>query len=507
MKLRSNKVIFFGTAVAMVVIAVLLTQIDGGKKNVRYEQHLSEPDEMALGEKPESDGLVTHLPIISIDTRGETIPGNAIYDSENVIVGAEKTASGEENIVAGMEVRSADGIWHQMSDMPDVVSDVLIHIRGNSSRGFDKKNYRIELIENGDGEQKNKESLLGMAESSSWVLHGPFLDKTLIRNYMWMNISDRIMGDAPEVRFCELTVNGEYKGLYVLMETIEVSEERLNLTKYEAGDPVMSYVVHIEKPEKGKEIENFSFYTKRIEPGGGYEVAYPGEKYLTEDVKNYICQDLSEIESAIFSWEAGNDEDFYIPYLDEDSFVDYFILQEFLGNTDAYSRSTYFYKDVRGKLHIGPVWDYNNVLDNFFRMTSSRGFILADRGMYSQLMKSERFVKKVIQRYKELRQGILAEDYLISYIYDTESWLGTAVDRNFSLWGYTFDWTQMPVNSRRIPDADSGLDVEDVNPSSYEAANEWMISYLKNRGAWMDAHIDSLLQYCQSSKNAGKALY
>ena len=49
MKLRSNKVIFFGTAVAMVVIAVLLTQIDGGKKNVRYEQHLSEPDETALG--------------------------------------------------------------------------------------------------------------------------------------------------------------------------------------------------------------------------------------------------------------------------------------------------------------------------------------------------------------------------------------------------------------------------------------------------------------------------
>lgn len=254
-------------------------------------------------------------------------------------------------------------------------------------------------------------------------------------------------------------------------------------------------------------MPDFLFIPDAWNRGGTYNILYPGTKYLTEDVKNYVCQDLSEIEDAIFSWEAENDDDFYVSYLDEDSFVDYFVLQEFLGNLDAGVRSTYFYKDARGKLHIGPVWDYNNVLDNFIRQASSRGFVLTDRGMYSQLIKSERFVKKVIRRYRELRKGILDEDYLISYIRDTQAWLGTAVERNYSVWGYSFEWQNLPRGVRRIPDKGGESTEADVNPDSFDAANALMIRYLKRRGEWMDEHIDSLLQYCQASKKANTALY
>lgn len=506
MELKLNKWIYGCVAVLMLAAAWIFTRIDGGEDTVRYEQHLEEPDEAGLGEKPQSDGLVTHLPIISIDTGGETIPGNAILNDSLSIVGTTKTADGKDHIMAHMEVISGEG-WHQLSDTPEVSSDITIHIRGNSSRRFDKKNYRIELIKDGNEEEKNSQPLIGMAKSDIWILHGPFLDKTLVRNYVGMNISARVMGYAPNVRFCELELNGEYKGLYLLMENIDVSEGRLNLFQYEEGDPVMSYVVSQDAAERGKEIAGFSFYTRRLEPGVTYNILYPGTKYLTEDVKNYVCQDLSEIEDAIFSWEAENDDDFYVSYLDEDSFVDYFVLQEFLGNLDAGVRSTCFYKDARGKLHIGPVWDYNNVLDNFIRQASFRGFVLTDRGMYSQLIKSERFVKKVIRRYRELRKGILDEDYLISYIRDTQAWLGTAVERNYSVWGYSFEWQNLPRGVRRIPDKGGESTEADVNPDSFDAANAMMIRYLKRRGEWMDEHIDSLLQYCQASKKANTALY
>ena len=54
------------------------------------------------------------------------------------------------------------------------------------------------------------------------------------------------------------------------------------------------------------------------------------------------------------------------------------------------------------------------------------------------LMKDEKFVEKIIERYRELREGVLSEEYLMDFIDDTEAYLGDAVDRNYSVWGYSF---------------------------------------------------------------------
>lgn len=510
---KRNKLLYAGATICVLGAAVLFTVLDGGEDTVRYHQHLEQPSETELGEKPESEGLVTHLPIIEIDTSkdGEyqKIPGKAVLDEQqNAVIGEETGENGETEITARLRTIETEGEWHDSEDEADYESDILIHIRGNSSRAFDKLNYRIKLTESGNPLQKRAFPLLGMEESADWVLHGPFLDKTLIRNYMWMNISAEIMGYAPNVRFCELILDGEYMGVYVLMETIEVSEARVNLTQYEEGDPVMSYMVHIEpKAELARSVETFSFYAKKLEPGRQIEITYPGVQYQTETVKEYIQADFSEIEKAIYSDEAGSDPEFYLEYLDEQSFVDYYILQEFVGNNDMFQASTYLYKDVRGKLHIGPVWDYNNVLDNYTTVMPAEGFLLSQNGFYSQLMKSRRFVDRVISRYRDLRKGVLSEEYLCTYIQETESWLGTAVDRNFTVWGYTWDWEQIPMYERRRPDAGSGETFADVNPASYKEATEDMISYMVRRGIWLDEHIESLRQYCQTSKNAGTALY
>lgn len=505
-KLKINKKWYLCATAGIVAVALLFVKVDNGQQNKRYEQHLSQPSELELAEKPDSKGLVTHLPIISIDTDGQKIPGKAIIGKNNSEVGVEKGENGEENIVAKMKTMEKEGQWHQETDEADIESDILIHIRGNSSRTFDKSSYRIELVKEKNPELKNKQPLLGMKKSSSWALYGPYLDKTLIRNYMWMNISGRIMGYAPNVRFCELMLDGEYQGVYVLMEIIEMSEERLNLFPYTPGDPVMSYVVCIDSPSKiERTVDSFSFYTKRLEQRKRYEIVYPGVKEQTQQVKDYISMDISEIEHAIYSYHTSNDPGFYLKYLDENSFVDYYILQEFLGNIDTYKASTYFYKDIRGKLQIGPVWDYNNVLNNFFQSQSAERFLLTDRGFYSQLMKSSRFVNQVIRRYRELRKSWLSEEYLLSYIDETEEWLGSAIDRNFEVWGYTFDWTKMKPYARRIPDL--GETNESVNPSSYAEANESMKEYLVTRGRWMDQNIESLKQYCHESKNVNTALY
>lgn len=495
-------------AALMIAAATMMTALDTERSFVRYHQHLREPGEAQLGEKPQGAEWATHLPLLSIDTGGRAIPGEAILNDQMSTIGVTKAEDQSDGIVVQMELRCKEGAWHQPGDAPDLTSKAVIRIRGNSSRRFAKKSYRLELVQDGHPELKNKQDLLGMGRSGDWVLHGPFLDKTLMRNYMWMNLSGEIMGNAPEVRFCELMIDGEYKGLYVLMETIEVGEERLQLSAYRDGDPVTSYLLHLEtRAQYDKSIESFSFYTKRLEPRSSFEIAYPTRSHLTDAVKTTIEQDFSEIQKAIFSRKAGNDDDFYTRYLDEDSFIDYYILMEFLAVTDMFSSSTYFYKDVRGKLCIGPVWDFNNALDNYFTPLPADEFLLMGRGWYGQLMKSEGFVRKLLRRYRELRRGVLSEEALKTYVRETEEWLGSAVERNFSVWGDSFDWTKLTVFERRRMPVGEEADFGSLNPSSYAEATEQMVDFMVERGEWLDRHIDSLLQYCQPSKNAATALY
>lgn len=89
---------------------------------------------------------------------------------------------------------------------------------------FDKKGYLLRTTKD-DGITNRDVEMLGMDAHHEWALHGPYLDKTLIRNYMWYNIAGEIMDYAPNARFCEVIINGEYQGLYLMVETITSGEE------------------------------------------------------------------------------------------------------------------------------------------------------------------------------------------------------------------------------------------------------------------------------------------
>lgn len=513
-----NKLIVLGTALAVLVCAVLFRAADAATGSVRYHQHLSQPSEAELGPCAVCGGeaeLCTHLPILRIDTGGQTIPGKAIIDDQNMVVGAETGDNGETDILVSLSTVEAEGVWHHAGDAASQSAGALLHIRGNSSRAFSKHSYRIKLVEDGDPAQNRDLPLLGMTADGDWALHGPFLDKTLIRNYMWMNLSAEVMGYAPDVRLCELILDGTYQGVYVLMETVSMDEGRVELTRYRDGDPVCSYILQMGSDrEAGRTIDNFTFYTQRMESGKQVEVVYPGPLRQSEAVKQYICADFSEIERMLYSYEMPDPSGGYTRYLNVDSFVNYYILQEFLAVNDAFSNSTFFHKDVRGKLHIGPVWDYNNVLNNFFSDLPAEGFLLSQRGWYAQLMTDQDFVERVIFRYRQLRNGILSDQRLMDYIDQTVRWLGSAVERNYEVWGYSFDPALLAPTERRNPPASQVWESREswlacrreMNPASFEDAVARMEDYMLRRGAWMDEHIDTLLQHCQESKNAAVAV-
>ena len=500
-------------AVGVVAAAVIFGMVDDRDAGVRYEQHLEQPSEADLGICSTCGGessLCTHLPLIVIDTGGQKVPGRTITDAQGTVTGYETTELGETQIQVTVKTYEKEGVYHHPEDTPDQTASALFRIRGNSSRRFSKSSYRLKLVDEQNSEISRTLGLLGMSPGDEWALHGPFLDKTLMRNYMWMNLSAQIMGYAPNVRFCEVILDGEYLGLYVLMETIDEGSGRVDLTDYDEGDPVLSYILRLESNANvQKKLDHFSFYTMRLEPGVSAELIYPGLKSQTEQVKSYVEIDFSDIEHRLYSYDMKRDPDSCWEYLDIDSFVDYYILQEFLAINDMFYGSTYFYKDVRGKLHIGPVWDYNNALNNFFEDIPEAGFILNQRGWYGQLMKSERFVERVIYRYHQLRAGILSEENIESYANDVRLWLGSAVGRNFSVWGYSFDVSLLSSDERKNPSVhaqDGQETLEDLNPEDYEEALDWMLDYARTRGSWLDRNIESLRQYCHPSKNANEMM-
>ncbi len=511
------KVLGIVMAVVMCACALAATAAEQSGGTNRYHQHLS----AAVPAEPCScDGseLCTHLPILRIETGGQYIPGEMIptTGTTGTTTNLEgdlrftTAADGSEDILVTIETVEGEGVWNHASDEADHTSLARFRIRGNSSRQFPKKNYRIKLVADEAGLENEELPLLGMSPDNDWALHGPFLDKTLLRNYMWMNLSAEIMGYAPNVRFCEVLLDGEYQGVSLLMETIKEDEYRVDLSDYEPGASETSYLLAMNGTQAdgnqadGVYLENYTRYTYQMEFDAAsqtvFYVQYPQAEYLTEEVIDYIQRDISRVERGLYSADMVTGRYDYAAELDVDSFVDYYILQEFLAVNDAFSRSTYLYRDVRGKLHVGPVWDYNNVLNNFFHAFSRTGFLLENRSWYGRLMTSEDFVERVISRYRQLRRTILSDEYLDGYIDDVVDYLGDAIDRNDEVWGWSYDPNLLEPGQRREPDADETL--EEANPSSYEDAIGKMKGYMFSRAEWLDEHIEDLRQYCHRSKNA-----
>lgn len=493
-----------GMAAGALLLSVFLQNLENQTGVLRYQQHREQPSEQELAPCTvcDGEGLCTHLPIIRIETGGQTIPGRPYADETGKTAGFYTGDRGEEEILVQFSSVSEEGVWHHAGDAATDQGTALFRYRGNSSRWFAKGSFLLKTVEEGHPEVDRRRALLGMKSGKEWALHGPFLDKTLLRNYMCMNLAAEVMGTwVPDTRFCELILDGNYQGVYLLMETIDVDENRLALSKYTPGDPAFSYLLRIEPTtDPQKVLNSFSSYSYRMEPGRKLELLYPGASYQTRQVKEYVQADYNEAERILYSSRMTEESNAWKEILDADSLVNYYILMEFLSINDAFSASTYFYRDVRGKLAIGPVWDFNNALDNFYLPLEENEFLLSQRGWYAMLMQDEEFVERVISRYRFLRQGILSEERLVAYEEEIEEWLGGAIDRNFEVWGYSFDPEKLGSRERRRPGKDSTDTLRSLNPSSHEEAVEHMVEYMVNRGRWLDEHIDSLRQYCHPSR-------
>ncbi|MBQ0089170.1 MAG: CotH kinase family protein, partial [Prevotellaceae bacterium] len=228
--------------------------------------------------------------------------------------------------------------------------------RGNASWDFPKKPYKIKLF--------NKTKLLGMpSKAKEWTLINNYGDKSLLRNILAMETSRRFdMEYTPSVRLVNVMLNGEYKGTYQLFDQIEIRKNRIDIDELtpdivDGEELTGGYHIEIDAYASGSE----KFTSKRGMP---ISLKEPDPEDINEQQRNYIKNVFDDMESSVFSTDYQNPVNGYRSRLDIDSFLKYFLIQEFSGNTDGYW-SVHMYKK-RGdiKLYSGPIWDFDLAFEN-----------------------------------------------------------------------------------------------------------------------------------------------
>lgn len=485
----------FGVLTSIMLLTVFCLPVfnaSTANRSKRYHQHLQEP-----GYTPCEDGgteeFCTHLPIVMIDTGGKSIPGamTGVVDRFGEAV-YQKAADGSDYINVSVSVIDNESGNNHISDAPALTTRSLFRIRGHASRRFEKSPYLLKFV-NEDGTD-NDLAVMGMDKHHEWALHGPYLDKSLVRNYLCYNIAGEIMEYAPNVRYCELFLDGEYRGLYLMVETIANGGPeggRLDLSDTFKGTQVSGYLLRIDRPtEVDLETERdiYAFTERTNEIFEDVAIRYPGKSRLTAEFAHEIEMDFSRFEKALYSYDYDTEDYGYQNWIDVDSFVNYYIINEFTHNVDAGIYSTYLYKEPNGKYKMC-VWDFNNTFDNYVddRFDETRLYT-HEKPFFNMLTREAGFAEKVIERYYELRRSYFSDEYMYQYIDDTLKWLGPAVERNSERWAAAYtDYDPLHPRERNVHSLDEAV----------EQLKDWIHA----RGAWLDDNIGALRAVAHPSRN------
>ena len=266
-------------------------------------------------------------------------------------------------------------IWHQdgsrnyMTDIdnPEFLNydgRIGIERRGSTSQTMlNKKPYALETREDDDVTNRNV-SILGMPKENDWVLNSLAFDQTGMRDVLAYELSNRLGQYASRSVYCEVVINGDYKGLYAFMEKIKPDKNRVNIEEMDQTcnnypEVTGGYITKADKSNGDPVAWTMQGY------GGGwwgnyidFIHHYPKPADITNAQSNYIHSVFTDLASVANHHNTSSTSG--IPsVIDIPSFVDFLMIAEYTSNVDVYAFSTFFHKDRMGKLRAGPVWDYN----------------------------------------------------------------------------------------------------------------------------------------------------
>ena len=274
--------------------------------------------------------FTSHLPIVKIFSNG----GEEIIDEPKIGGRMEIVWNGDG------QINSSDEPGNEFN------GKIMVELRGQSSQFFfPKKNYGIETVDE-NGEDLDV-SFLDFPEEEDWILHGPYSDKTMMRNVLAMHLARKMGQYASRTRYVEVVVNGEYKGVYLIMEKIKRDKNRVDIANLKTEDIegeelTGGYVFKIDKGTQDWE-SNFSPLDN---PGDKIRFQYvsPNRDKIQPEQATYLQSYIDSFEQAINSPQFAANVKHYREFIDYPSFAEHFLHAELSKNVDAYRISSYFHK-------------------------------------------------------------------------------------------------------------------------------------------------------------------
>ncbi|WP_310555840.1 CotH kinase family protein [Flavobacterium sp.] len=300
----------------------------------------------------------SNLPIVIINTDIDPVSGMPLEIPDDPrVLGTMKI------------IKHTDGSRNYLTDQNTTAflnynGRINIEIRGSTSQLLPKKPYGLSTLQ-ANGTSNNNVSLLGMPAENDWILNAIAYDPSLIRDYLCYNLSRQIGQYASRTEYCEVVVNGVYKGLYILQEKIKSNSDRVNIVKIATLDITLpnltgGYITKADKTTGGDPIAWTMGETNFI-----HELPKPTD--VTPEQDAYIEGEFNKLALNTYNQSLFNG---YTSVIDVPSFVDFMLVNELSSNADVYQSSTFFHKDRSGKLRAGPVWDLNQTFGSTFTSSS-----------------------------------------------------------------------------------------------------------------------------------------
>ena len=409
------------------------------------------------------------LPIVVIHTLGDSIQDDPRITAHLGIISNE---NGERNWITDA-FNEYDG-------------QISIEYRGSSSQSFPKKSYGLETQH--PDSSNNNVSLFGMPRENDWILHGPFSDKSLMRNRLIFELARKLSVYAPRTQYCELVINEVYQGVYLWMEKIKRDQNRVDIDRLnpEERDPEEISGGYILKLDKTTGSGGTGWRT----PEGTFvQYEYPSAEEINADQIDYIRRYVDEFEQALYGYRFQDFDQGFRAYADALSFVDFILLNELGKNVDGYRLSTFLHKDKGGKLKAGPVWDFNLAFGNanycggevptewalnFNRFCPEDFWTI--NNWWDRMLSDPIFSQLLQDRWHILRQGPWHRDSLDAMLNQFLEELGDAPTRNFQRWDILRAWVW--------PNA--------VVLNDYLMEVEYLRNWLHQRARWMDDNLEMI---------------
>jgi hypothetical protein len=428
------------------------------------------------------------IPIVIIATNGSTIVDEPKLPADFKII------------------YNGPGIRNYMTDLPAYSGHIGIELRGNYSMTFPQLSYGLELRDAMEADLDT--SLLGMPAEHDWYLQANYNDKAFCRNTLTGELFRKMGNYAPRSRFCELIIDGNYKGIYSLTESIKRDKNRIDIAKLDSTEITLPNVTggYIIKNDYWDSSD--SWQTSFGPPG--YPSAdvhlvyhYPKPDEIQAAQKNYIQGFITQFETALYSPGFSNPTTGYRQYADELSFVDYFIVNELSRNYDGYMHSFYFNKDKDGsspaKLKCGPVWDFdwafkNIIVSNCTDFAAADGsgwaYLINDCSVHSvnsvgwhiRMLQDNGFKDLLRCRWEQMRQTFFDTTEVFHHIDSVANYLNEAQGRHYSKWGH-------------ISADIGGCHVLPI-PSTFAGHIAQLKTWISVRTAWLDSNIPGTLTNC-----------